>query len=813
MRLFRLAAVFCCAVVLTPACKSDRSTAGADAASAAPVPAAAPAKPEPEEPPTPPPPHYHVVPGTLELLAAAGTTAPLVLVVRAQSWLRFAATARRLAGALLSELPELEALLAFPDLPSALLHAVTMSLGLPPPEGGLPGWDSSRPLVVALADPGPLSGSVGEVAELWANYRQGHPGLRYRMIIPATDPAALAGALGTMAAAGGGFGTVVAGDGLVTVELVVGEVRTGESGQRAAQDRAEAPREPLRLTPALHHAASGNAFVSAYVRPQRLRSVAALVGVQQSNSALAHASPDNLVPLRARALALTAFALAFMSPEGLLADDIGLRLDVADSLRLSAVATLTPAALEAWKAVAASPGRPFKPVFSAAPAHGFVALDAGALLEDVPLPLGLAAAEELEFAYAFEELVNGFGRCGAFCLLHVLSGGWPPYARVLLQVAAAEGKMPPETVLPSTLSFALLDLDPEGGPHTLKAGVAAEVAAGYDTHLPRGVLTWLEREFGVRAELAVADRNGRLALLAGVNTGPRSAFEATPAHGPTGLVAELTLDTERLATLLGSYSPEAGAVLDKLAGAGARVRVSGRALVAELEVSLRGAAAPDDARPDYAGFPERDGAASATVPSPGEECLEQALPALARGMDGIATGVRSDRSPDLRQLDENLGPLLQCAAADPATREDAARLEKALNMFRAELDEEREAAAKEAAKKEAAKKESPADKAAAEADSGGLTRDQIGEVIKVRSGSLRYCYEQNLKISPNLSGKVVVSLVIASDGLVSDAKIESSTLGNKSVESCIVKMFTKMRFPASSKETKVSYPLVFQPGR
>jgi pSer/pThr/pTyr-binding forkhead associated (FHA) protein len=97
---------------------------------------------------------------------------------------------------------------------------------------------------------------------------------------------------------------------------------------------------------------------------------------------------------------------------------------------------------------------------------------------------------------------------------------------------------------------------------------------------------------------------------------------------------------------------------------------------------------------------------------------------------------------------------------------------------------------------------------------GALDKSLIDAVIKRHMNQIRYCYQRELTKNPNLGGKVTVKFVIAKDGSVSKASIKSSSLGNKSAESCITGRFRRFRFP----EPKgggiviVSYPFIFAPG-
>ncbi len=97
---------------------------------------------------------------------------------------------------------------------------------------------------------------------------------------------------------------------------------------------------------------------------------------------------------------------------------------------------------------------------------------------------------------------------------------------------------------------------------------------------------------------------------------------------------------------------------------------------------------------------------------------------------------------------------------------------------------------------------------------GALDRSLIDEVIKRHMNQIRYCYQRELTKTPSLGGKIVIKFTIAKDGSVSAASTKSSTMGNKSVESCVVGRFLRMQFP----EPKgggiviVSYPFLFSPG-
>jgi len=94
---------------------------------------------------------------------------------------------------------------------------------------------------------------------------------------------------------------------------------------------------------------------------------------------------------------------------------------------------------------------------------------------------------------------------------------------------------------------------------------------------------------------------------------------------------------------------------------------------------------------------------------------------------------------------------------------------------------------------------------------GALDRGVIDEVIKRHLTQIRYCYQRELQRDTSLAGKVVMKFTIAKDGSVSSANAQKSTLGNASVDQCLVGRFLRMQFPEPEGGgiVIVSYPFVF----
>jgi TonB family protein len=69
---------------------------------------------------------------------------------------------------------------------------------------------------------------------------------------------------------------------------------------------------------------------------------------------------------------------------------------------------------------------------------------------------------------------------------------------------------------------------------------------------------------------------------------------------------------------------------------------------------------------------------------------------------------------------------------------------------------------------------------------GSRDQDAVAAIVAKHTSAIQYCYQRELKRSPNLKGKLVVRFVITPQGAVSNATVVSSTLNNSTVENCVV---------------------------
>ena len=85
--------------------------------------------------------------------------------------------------------------------------------------------------------------------------------------------------------------------------------------------------------------------------------------------------------------------------------------------------------------------------------------------------------------------------------------------------------------------------------------------------------------------------------------------------------------------------------------------------------------------------------------------------------------------------------------------------------------------------------------------------ENVEAVVRKREGQLMYCYENELRADPSLSGRIVVEWQI-SNNRVTSIRVASNGTGNAELASCIVKKVKRWRFDGV--EGAVSWPFVFR---
>jgi hypothetical protein len=94
---------------------------------------------------------------------------------------------------------------------------------------------------------------------------------------------------------------------------------------------------------------------------------------------------------------------------------------------------------------------------------------------------------------------------------------------------------------------------------------------------------------------------------------------------------------------------------------------------------------------------------------------------------------------------------------------------------------------------------------------GGLSNEQILKVVRSHLAAIQFCYEKELQRFPHLNGKVMIAWKVDLDGHVVTTKIDSSSLGNASAESCMARQVKNWLFPKpNGVVADVHFPFFFK---
>ncbi len=94
---------------------------------------------------------------------------------------------------------------------------------------------------------------------------------------------------------------------------------------------------------------------------------------------------------------------------------------------------------------------------------------------------------------------------------------------------------------------------------------------------------------------------------------------------------------------------------------------------------------------------------------------------------------------------------------------------------------------------------------------GSMSKEIILRVIRKHRNQVRYCYEKQLAAEPKLSGEATLKFAIAPTGKVQTAVIQSSSVGNASLEKCVLAAVRRMKFPSTGGGiVVVSFPFIFR---
>ena len=96
---------------------------------------------------------------------------------------------------------------------------------------------------------------------------------------------------------------------------------------------------------------------------------------------------------------------------------------------------------------------------------------------------------------------------------------------------------------------------------------------------------------------------------------------------------------------------------------------------------------------------------------------------------------------------------------------------------------------------------------------GSLDRSIISGKVKEVLSDIKTCYDEGLAEQPDLTGRVVVEMVIGKDGMVSSAESdpEKTTLDSTEVIDCVTGTIAQLEFPPPEGDgiVIVVYPFAF----
>ena len=99
-----------------------------------------------------------------------------------------------------------------------------------------------------------------------------------------------------------------------------------------------------------------------------------------------------------------------------------------------------------------------------------------------------------------------------------------------------------------------------------------------------------------------------------------------------------------------------------------------------------------------------------------------------------------------------------------------------------------------------------------EAGSGKRKSSEIERKLSAHLDRFEACYQRAVQHDPKAAGRVETLFVIDSDGSVSSACVQKTTLEDGEAVECMLDQFRALRFGPAKGTTTVIYPLSYGPG-
>ncbi|MGM0559117.1 MAG: AgmX/PglI C-terminal domain-containing protein [Myxococcota bacterium] len=82
--------------------------------------------------------------------------------------------------------------------------------------------------------------------------------------------------------------------------------------------------------------------------------------------------------------------------------------------------------------------------------------------------------------------------------------------------------------------------------------------------------------------------------------------------------------------------------------------------------------------------------------------------------------------------------------------------------------------------------------------------------IERKGNAFRYCYEKNLRVDPELAGKVTLKVQVAENGRTANPEIVANDLGSFRARSCLKKVMLRTRFDAADAPSTITIHFEFR---
>ncbi len=636
---------------------------------------------------------------TLSMVEAAGDRALVVVVLHPARW---KAAVKTLAPLLSGLDPELDQIVEAVDMPQALSILAGQES---PGKEDLAGWDATRPIVAGLFEPQSNQTTQAARAMIPSEdlfLRAGVPGVRHRVLVPASDPLTLAASLAKLMQRIGlqsidmpgsrgtrmfdlqgshGFVAILpfvknkrpgSKAAFVRIEILTGElIRYQDDKARLAAWKEMLVPAPSAfqapVTPALLAAVSRPDLLIVHLRPWLLPDLASQLGTGMVFSAISYADPSMKAMLLAKGLSEVALGTFLMSPVAVEMDDITLAIDVAGGLHLAWIASLTKQGLAVIEAGSSGAADPPKPAPGRRLATLWSRFDVNAAVQAAVLPHGLSEIGKLD------DLAESINECGYFCPLHFLARA--PFGLTRKLVSLAPEKMSGQ--LPRALALVVDDINRD---LVSRLAVAAVMPATADTHSLRGLLAGTFQN--VKLFVDPFGKNQLFSL--GLGCDPHRLFSAATQTSGQGVLGGMRVDLGPVANSIAPDSPGAAALLDRIGPLRGRAVFSGRALGGEILVDVKGLA-PLAFGPLDGNCPAWESPGAAAAGRRGARCMRKVTGSMIKGFAALSCVDPRQRSIILAHMADEVDPSLRCALAEADTREVAATTQTALTLWVAEL--------------------------------------------------------------------------------------------------------------------------------